>query len=410
MTVQIACIGEPLAEISQGNSGLGVGFGGDTLNTAIYCARLAQGHDIAVHYVSAVGQDTLSQGAVDLLAREGVRTDHVTRDPARQIGIYAIQNDAAGERSFHYWRDQSAARQMFAEDNASHLAAIEGCDLAYLSGISIAILTQPARDRLWLALQARRAAGMRVAFDSNYRPNLWDSAGVARREIARFWQITDIALPSHEDEQVLFGQADPQAIAARLVDGGAHSGAVKCGADGPIALSGPQAGPYLQAEKVVDTTGAGDSFNGAYLAAIARGEPQESALQLAHNLALQVVGQRGAIIDLAPAVRRMGSVIRLKPEHLDEYKRLHADVWSGVLARLRASNITNYSIYLKQPEHLMFGYFEYRGTDFAADDAAIAADPTTQEWWALCGPMQDPFETRKSGEWWAEMEEVFHLD
>lgn len=214
-----------------------------------------------------------------------------------------------------------------------------------------------------------------------------------------FWEITDIALPSHEDEEALFGQADPQAIAARLVDSGAQSGAVKCGANGPVPLNGANSGPYPRAENVVDTTGAGDSFNGAYLAAIARSEPQERALALAHDLASQVVGQRGAIIGLRPAVRRMGSVIRLKPEHLDEYKCLHADVWAGVLARLRASNITNYSIYLKQPEHLMFGYFEYRGTDFAADDAAIAADPTTQEWWALCGPMQDPFEpeTQASG-------------
>lgn len=106
----------------------------------------------------------------------------------------------------------------------------------------------------------------------------------------------------------------------------------------------------------------------------------------------------------------MGSVIRLKLEHLAEYKRLHAEVWPGVLNRLRSSNITNYSIYLKQPEGLMFGYFEYTGQDFSADDAAIAADPVTQEWWRICGPMQTPFETRSEGEWWAEMEEVFHMD
>lgn len=108
-------------------------------------------------------------------------------------------------------------------------------------------------------------------------------------------------------------------------------------------------------------------------------------------------------------MQRMGHVIRIRPEHIDEYRRLHAAVWPAVLARLAASNITNYSIFLRQPENLMFSYWEYRGTDFAADNAAIAADPETRRWWAICGPMQDPLDTRAEGEWWAPMDEVFHM-
>ncbi|WP_155851969.1 L-rhamnose mutarotase [Ahrensia sp. 13_GOM-1096m] len=111
-----------------------------------------------------------------------------------------------------------------------------------------------------------------------------------------------------------------------------------------------------------------------------------------------------------PKIQRMGMVIGLKPQYLEMYKWLHADVWPAVLQRLRDSNITNYSIYLKQPENLMFAYWEYTGKNFEADNAAIANDPVTQEWWALCGPMQRPLETRAEGEWWASMEEVFHLD
>lgn len=107
---------------------------------------------------------------------------------------------------------------------------------------------------------------------------------------------------------------------------------------------------------------------------------------------------------------RHGQVIGLAAEKIEEYRRLHAAVWPGVLARIAASNIRNYSIYLKDPENLLFAYFEYHGTDFDADMAAIAADPVTQEWWALCGPCQRPFETRRPGEWWAEMDEVFHVD
>jgi L-rhamnose mutarotase len=107
-------------------------------------------------------------------------------------------------------------------------------------------------------------------------------------------------------------------------------------------------------------------------------------------------------------MQRMGSVIGLKAEAIPEYKRLHAAVWPGVLAKIADCNIKNYSIFLKEPENLLFAYFEYHGTDFAADSAKMAEDPTTQEWWKICGPMQQPFETRKDGEWWAEMEEVFH--
>ncbi|WP_121063806.1 L-rhamnose mutarotase [Chachezhania antarctica] len=109
-------------------------------------------------------------------------------------------------------------------------------------------------------------------------------------------------------------------------------------------------------------------------------------------------------------MKRIAQVIGLRPEHMAEYKRVHADVWPEVLDRLGRSNITNYSIFLREPEMLMFSYMEYTGDDFEADSAAIAADPVTQDWWAICNPMQRPLETRANGEWWASTEEVFHLD
>lgn len=109
-------------------------------------------------------------------------------------------------------------------------------------------------------------------------------------------------------------------------------------------------------------------------------------------------------------MQRMGQVIGLNAEKIAEYKRLHAAVWPDVLRMITACNIKNYSIFLKEPENLLFAYFEYHGTDFAADSAKMAADKTTQEWWAVCMPCQKPFETRAEGEWWAGMEEVFHHD
>jgi L-rhamnose mutarotase len=107
---------------------------------------------------------------------------------------------------------------------------------------------------------------------------------------------------------------------------------------------------------------------------------------------------------------RMGMVIGLNPDKVAEYKRLHAAVWPEILALISDCNIKNYSIYLKEPENIMFSYFEYHGTDFDADMAKMAANPRNKDWWAVCMPCQKPLETRKEGEWWASMEEVFHLD
>jgi L-rhamnose mutarotase len=107
-------------------------------------------------------------------------------------------------------------------------------------------------------------------------------------------------------------------------------------------------------------------------------------------------------------MQRFGMVIRVKPEKLEEYKRLHANAWPDVLKMIRECNIRNYSIYHK--DGFLFSYFEYHGTDFATDMAKMAADPTTQQWWAVCKPCHEPLPTRAPGEWWANMEEVFHCD
>jgi L-rhamnose mutarotase len=109
-------------------------------------------------------------------------------------------------------------------------------------------------------------------------------------------------------------------------------------------------------------------------------------------------------------MQRKGSVLGLKPDKVEAYKRLHAAVWPEILAKISECNIQNYSIFLKEPENLLFAYFEYHGTDFDADMALMAADPRTQDWWAVCMPCQEPLPTRKEGEWWAAMEEVFHHD
>ena len=229
----------------------------------------------------------------------GVGTKAVARHPTRMPGLYAIETDAKGERSFSYWRSMSAARTLFADDGRDPTDVLAAYDLVLLTGISLAILGQDQRARLFTALDEYRASGGLVAFDSNYRPHLWNDAPLARTETEAMWRRTDIALPSVDDEIALFGDFDEDAVLARLKSFGVAAGALKCGADGPLDLGpGGKRAKVSPATKVVDTTAAGDSFNAGYLAALARGDTPEQAMIAGHNLALKVIAKPGAIVDL----------------------------------------------------------------------------------------------------------------
>jgi 2-dehydro-3-deoxygluconokinase len=231
---------------------------------------------------------------------QGVSTGYIGISPDKLPGIYAISIDPRGERSFHYWRDNSAARTLFQPGSGTSLDMLDGFNLVYFSAITLAILPPQMRaaflDRLALW---RRRPGCRVAFDSNYRPRLWGSTGEAREWIARAWSLTDIALPSIDDEMALFGDADEAQAIARLTATCPGMGALKRGPKGPLAL-GENLPPhdFAPVESVVDTTAAGDSFNGGFLGALLRGKPMMQALQQGHDFASAVIQHRGAIIPL----------------------------------------------------------------------------------------------------------------
>ena len=288
--IRILCIGEAMAEIRSDSAGFAVGFAGDTFNTAVYCRRRLKGGSVA--YLTRIGTEPLSEGFLRLAQSEKLGIDAIGREAAHNIGIYSVQTDAAGERSFAYWRADSAARQLFR--HPEDFAALEKADLIYLSGITLAILVPDAREALLARLAALRTTGVRLAFDSNYRPRLWPDAAIARAVIGRAWEMTDIALPSVDDEMALFGDADAAAVLARL---GPREGALKRGAEGPLALrQGGIAPTFAPAARVVDTTAAGDSFNGGFLAALAGGAETAAAMAAGHALARQVVGLPGAIV------------------------------------------------------------------------------------------------------------------
>ena len=294
--MRIICTGEAMAELRPlAGGGFAMGFAGDTFNTAVYLRRLWGG---SVAYVTRIGHDPLSEGFLALARGEGIDLGGLARDASRNLGIYALQVDASGERSFFYWRDRSAARRLF--DNEGDLAALEGADVLFLSGITLAILSPKARSALMDRLMVLRARGMRLAFDSNYRPLLWEDADTARAVIGAMWRMTDIALPSVDDEMMLFGDQDAGAVLARLRSWGCREGALKCGAAGPLPMDPSTAVPsgLNAAATVVDTTAAGDGFNAGWLAAQLMGRSGEEAMALGHRVALRVVAQPGAIVDL----------------------------------------------------------------------------------------------------------------
>lgn len=298
---RVACIGECMVEVAMPRPGADQGrvdFAGDTFNTAVYLRRNAQSAEVA--YVTALGTDPVSDRMAAAFAAEGLSTDLIERRGGRVPGLYAITLDESGERSFTYWRDQSAARTLFQAPAEITPRALLDFDLVYLSGITVAILTPDARAALKQALRKVRSNGGSVAFDSNYRPRLWADEATARSEIGAFWALADVGLPSLDDELALFGEACEAEVISRLKAGGVRRGALKRAGKGPVPLGPAEAlPPFPRAEKVVDTTAAGDSFNGAYLAAYLHGEPEAACLAAGHAMASEVIGYPGAIMPRA---------------------------------------------------------------------------------------------------------------
>ena len=301
----IVCLGECMIELSDAPGAargevprMRRAFGGDTLNTAVYAARCA-GRSARVDYVTALGDDPFSAEMIAAWSAEGVGTDLVLRLPGRRPGLYMIRTDAAGDRSFFYWRSDAAARETIRAWGADALAErLAGCDVFYYSGISLGILDDESRAGLLSVAGRLRAGGAMVAFDGNYRPALWDSADAARSWAARACASASVVLPSFDDERTLFGDPDPEATADRLAALGVAEAAIKRGgapclvvADGARDWIAPEPGP-----PPVDTTAAGDSFNAAYLVARVRGAAPGDAARAGHALAAKVVAAPGAII------------------------------------------------------------------------------------------------------------------
>jgi len=275
------------------------GFGGDTLNTAIYLARLCRDQDIQVSYATALGIDVFSDHMIAAWQAEGIDTSLVSLLSNHMPGLYAIQVDPSGERHFFYWRDTSTARSYFEAPSTPLEDMTSEVSLFYFSGISLAILPPEGRERLLATAGRVRANEGMVVFDNNFRPRLWPKIAEARAIYDRTYALSNMVLITLDDEMALRGETDADRALAEVLALGVPEVVVKRGVQPTlvrIAGTPPLAVPVEDVPRVVDTTAAGDSFAGAYLAMRLTGIPPAASARAANRMAGVVIQHPGAII------------------------------------------------------------------------------------------------------------------
>ena len=302
---KIAIIGECMIELSEKGENIKRGFGGDTLNTAVYLARQSDNQQLRVDYVTALGTDSFSDQMIAAWQQEQVHTQLIQRLDNKMPGLYFIETDEHGERTFWYWRNDAAARFWLESPESDAICAqLADYDYLYLSGISLAILPAASREKLMALLSACRKNGGKVIFDNNYRPRLWADKASAQQAYAEMLRHTDIAFLTLDDEHLLWGEQPLDAVIARTREAGVQEIAIKRGADSCLVAMGDESlrevpAIKLAKEKVIDTTAAGDSFSAGYLAVRLAGGSTEDAAARGHLTASTVIQHRGAIIPLS---------------------------------------------------------------------------------------------------------------
>jgi len=300
MAKRFVAIGECMVEFAPTPEGTyAIGFAGDTFNTAWYVRQLTDRDKLNVIYVSAVGDDDLSRQLTSFVDGAGITPAFATIEGASP-GVYMIFL-TDGERSFQYWRSQSAAKRL--ADDLGKLDATRPGDMVYFSGITLAILDDPARRSLLTALTGAAERGAEIVFDPNLRPRLWASGADMCACTMKAARVAGIVLPSYEDEAVHFGDAGPEATTRRYLDGGARLVVVKNG-EGMLVVQASDGDGFryepAPVAEVTDTTAAGDSFNAAFLVDYMERGRARDAVRAGCALAAHVIGSRGALVPVSP--------------------------------------------------------------------------------------------------------------
>ncbi|RZT91956.1 sugar kinase [Rivibacter subsaxonicus] len=301
--LNVALLGECMLELQgQAFGAMHQGFGGDTLNTAVYLARCADASALRCYYATALGDDALSSGLLSRWAAEGLDLSLVRRIPGRLPGLYMIELDECGERSFSFWRDSSAAKAYF-DVELSPLECDPGqWDALYLSGTSLAILPASGRQRVFALMRTLRERGATVVFDNNFRARLWPDRAEARDCFEQALALASLALVTVDDHQLLLGVNSRDEALAHARELTAPELVIKRGAESTLVRSsgaGWLEVPTVPVATVVDTTAAGDSFAAGYLCRRLAGASAQQAALFGNQLAARVIQHHGAVIPRA---------------------------------------------------------------------------------------------------------------
>ena len=312
----IAAIGEVMVELApfpvdipeaKNRELMALSFAGDTYNTSVYMARLG----LKTDYVTNLGEDTFSQQIMQRLDSENIGTAMIQCFPGRSPGLYIIRNTSDGEREFSYWRKEAPARELFstAENCEALFEQLKHCDCVYLSGITLAIIGEHARQHLLSVLQKLRAANVSIAFDTNYRPRLWNNKQEAQSAMLRVMQHTDIALLTLDDEFLLWGDDTLEGCKERYKNCQLRELVLKRGAEDAVIITADLQihVPVPPVANVIDTTGAGDTFNAGYLAARLQGASPEDAARQGIRCAGIIIRHRGAVIEKSVFDKELGA-------------------------------------------------------------------------------------------------------
>jgi 2-dehydro-3-deoxygluconokinase len=294
------CVGEVLIELKRGGDGrFALSCGGDTFNTAVYLARA--GVDVA--FATAIGDDSYSDSIVALAAAEGVASNLILRVAGRLPALSLAENGPSGERNVRYWRDGAPVHELFELPDWMRIAeSLVSAKLIFFSGITLSLFSSGGLGRFLAVLEVARAQGAKVAFDGNFRPRGWKGDLPRTRTVfIETLKRVDIALPTFDDEAVLWGDPSPEATVVRLQAFGIGEIVVKNGPNSALvaASGGQEFVPVPEVVVPVDTTAAGDGFNAGYLAARLAGNEPAQAAGAAHRLAGNVIRHPGALLPRA---------------------------------------------------------------------------------------------------------------
>ena len=310
----IAAIGEVMVELSPfplqdqpTKEIMALSFAGDTYNTAVYMSRLG----LQTDYITKLGDDPYSQQILARMSSENIGTSLIESVRGRSPGLYVIRNTPDGEREFFYWRKEAPARELFSSSEACQtlLEKLKTFDCVYLSGITLAIISETSRQHLFGLLAQLRKAGVTIAFDSNYRPRLWQNKELAQHAMLAMMANTDIALLTLDDELLLWGDDSIDGCKSRYAKYALRELVLKRGAEDAVIIAKDTQThvPVPPVANVIDTTGAGDTFNAGYLAARLQNGNAEDAARQGIRCAGIIIRHRGAVIEKSVFEKELGA-------------------------------------------------------------------------------------------------------